>query len=107
MERKEIIDTLKTHYNRALRKHVVKTILKNERETNNPDYRVMNQIFLHVQKELHWKIPDNPKAWDYTPLEIIQEVFPKIESTKWYDLQISSAKKMIDTLEKNKQLKSH
>ena len=45
MEITEIIETLKIHYNRDLRKQVVKTILKNEKETDRPDYQVIDQIF--------------------------------------------------------------
>ena len=50
MEITEIIETLKTHYNRDLRKQVVKTILKNEKETDRPDYQVINQILLYIKK---------------------------------------------------------
>lgn len=105
MERQEIIDTFKSHYTRDLRKQLVKTLLKNEKETKKPDYKMINQMFLFVQKELHWKIPENPSAWDYTPLEIMEDIFPNIESTKWYELQVSTAKKMIDALEKSKEHK--
>ena len=100
MERQEIIDTFKSHYKRDLRKQLVKTLLKNEKEAKKPDYKMINQMFLFVQKELNWKIPENPSAWDYTPLEIMEDIFPHIESTNWYALQVSTAKKMIDALEK-------
>ncbi|WP_424558565.1 hypothetical protein [Sulfurovum sp.] len=100
METTEIVETLKTQYNRDLRKQVVKTIQKNEQETERPNYQIINQIFTYVQKELNWKLPENTEEWDYTPLDIMKEVFPHIESTKWYDTQILTAKKMIDAIKK-------
>jgi len=101
MEKTEIIETLKTHYSRDLRKGVVKTLLKEEKETDKPDYQVINQIFSYVLKELGWSMAENTKEWDNTPLDIIEDVFPQIASTKWYDIQIRTAKKMIDELKKD------
>lgn len=101
MEKTEIIETLKTHYNRDLRKQVVKTLLSDEKETQRPDYQLINQIFSYVQKELGWSMDVNSKEWDYTPLDIMEEVFPKIESTKWYDAQVLTAKEMLETIRKN------
>lgn len=101
MEKTEIIETLKTHYNRDLRKGVVKTLLKSEKETEKPDYQLINQIFSYVLKELGWSMTENTKEWDNTPLDIMQEAFPHIESTKWYDEQILTAKKMIAVLRKD------
>ena len=98
METTEIVETLKTHYNRDLRKQVVKTLQKNEKETDKPNYQVINQIFTYVQKELGWKLPENAENWDYSPLDIMKEVFPNIESTKWYDKQISAAEKTLDAI---------
>ncbi len=101
MDRSKIIETLKTHYNRDLRKQVVKTLLKNEKEIDTPNYQIINQIFSYILKELGWKMTDNIIEWDNTPLDIMQEVFPKIESTKWYEAQVAAAKKMIDTMKKD------
>lgn len=101
MEKTEIIETLKTHYNRDLRKGVVKTLLKSEKGTDKPDYQLINQIFSYVLKELGWSMAENTKEWDNTPLDIMQETFPHIESSKWYDEQILTAKKMIDVLRKD------
>ena len=101
MEKAEIIETLKTQYNRDLRKGVVKTLLKEEKETDKPNYQLINQIFSYVLKELGWSMAENTKEWDNTPLDIMQEAFPKIESTKWYEEQILTAKKMIDVLRKD------
>ena len=96
MQKTEIIQTLKDNYNRDLRKQVVKTILAEENEKNEPDYKIINQIFSYVLKELNWKMADNTKEWDNTPLDIMEEVFPKLESTKWFEEQILTAKKMIE-----------
>ena len=101
MEKTEIIETLKENYNRDLRKQVVKTILKDEKASAKPNYQLMNQIFSYVLKELGWSMAENTKEWDNTPLDIMEDVFPHIESTKWYDEQILTAKKMIDVLRKD------
>lgn len=101
MEKTEIIETLKAHYNRDLRKQVVKTLLSDEKETNRPDYQLINQIFSYVLKELGWKMDADTQELDTTPLEIIQDVFPKIESTKWYDIQVLAAKQMLESIRKN------
>ena len=96
MEKSEIIQTLKDNYNRDLRKQVVKSILTQEKEKDKPDYKIIDEIFAYVLKEFNWKVPDNPKDWDYTPLDIMEEVFPKLESTKWFEVQILTAKKLIE-----------
>ena len=96
MKKTEIIETLKDNYNRELRKQVVKTILASEKESKNPDYKIINQIFSYVLKELNWNIADNTKGWDNTPLDIMEEAFPKLETTKWHEEQILTAKKMIE-----------
>ena len=96
MKKTEIIETLKDTYNRDLRKQVVRTIISNEKESKNPDYKIINQIFSYVLKELGWDLAKNTKNWDNTPLDIMEETFPKIESTKWFEEQILTAKKMIE-----------
>lgn len=96
MEKSEIIETLKNNYNRNLRKQVVKTILADEKENAKPDYEIINQIFTYVLSQLGWKIVDNLIKWDNTLFEIMEETFPKIESTVWFKGQIFTAKKMID-----------
>ena len=96
MEKQEIIETLKENYNRDLRKQVVKTILSSEKESDKPDYRIINQIFSYVLKELNWDLANNTEEWDNTPLDIMEETFPKLESTKWYEEQILTAKKIIE-----------
>jgi len=96
MKKETIIQTLKDNYNRDLRKQVVKTIIANEKQSKAPDYKIINQIFSYVLKELEWKMAENTKEWDNTPLDIMEEAFPKLESTKWFEEQILTAKKMIE-----------
>ena len=96
MKKETIIQTLKDSYPRDLRKQVVKTLLVNEKQSETPDYKIINQIFSYVLKELDWKIAENTKEWDNTPLDIMEEVFPKLESTHWFKEQILTAKKMIE-----------
>ena len=96
MKKTEIIEILKENYNRDLRKQVVKTILSQEKENDKPDYQIINQIFTYVLKELNWSMGKDAKEWDYTPLNIMEEVFPKIESTKWFEEQILAAKKLLE-----------
>ena len=94
--KEEIITTLKENYNRDLRKQVVKSILQSEKdddkESSESSYKVVNQIFAYVISELKWSIPDNSNTWDDTPLQIMSEVFPKIETTKWFTEQQISVK---------------
>jgi hypothetical protein len=97
----KIIQTLKNTYNRNLRKQVVKTILEQEHEQDKADDKIIEQIFLFVLKELDWKVPENPKDWDYTPLHIMEEAFPNIQKTKWFQVQVRTAEKLIE-MEMNK-----
>ncbi len=96
MKKEKIIQTLKENYNRDLRKQVVKTIQQQENEQNEVDYRIINQILSYVLKELNWDMASNTKEWDSTPLDIMEESFPKIEKTKWFQEQILTAKKLIN-----------
>jgi len=84
----KIIDALKEQYTRDLRKQVVKSMLKNEKskdkEAQESSYKIINQIFTYIISELGWKISQSNKSWDDTPLKIISDVFPKIETTKWF-----------------------
>ena len=96
-KKQELIQTLKDTYNRDLRKQVVKTILHEEKENEKANYNIINQIFSYVLKELNWTIAANTKEWDNTPLDIMEETFPKIESTQWFKEQILTAKQMIET----------
>ena len=95
-KKQELTQTLKDTYNSDLRKQVVKTILHEEKENEKPNYNIINQIFSYVLKELNWTIVANTKEWDNTPLYIMKETFPEIESTKWFKEQILTAKQMIE-----------
>lgn len=83
----EIVEKLKEHYPRDLRKQVVKSILKNEKSddklTSESSYQVIDQIFSYIISELNWNI-SNTSNWDDTPLKILSETFPKIETTQWF-----------------------
>ena len=65
----------------------------NDKEALESSYKVINQIFTYIISELGWSISQNTNDWDDTPLKIMSEVFPKIETTKWFkDQQLSVAK---------------
>ncbi len=98
MKKTEIIETLKAHYDRDTRKQLVKSILQNEKQEEETAYKIINQIFSYVLKELNWNMSVNAEAWDNTPLEVMEEVFPKIESTKWYQDQHITTTKEINVL---------
>lgn len=98
MKKTEIIETLKAHYDRDIRKKLVKSILQNEKQEEETAYKIINQIFSYVLKELNWNMSENAKEWDNTPLEIMEEAFPQIESTKWYKEQHITATKEINVL---------
>jgi DNA-binding ferritin-like protein len=91
-ERKEaIIDTVKEHYDRDLRKSLVRA-LRDAEKTEDPEalkrtYTLMNRIFSYVLKELEWTIASSSEEWDDTPLHILESCFPGIEKSKWYSMQ--------------------
>ncbi|MFT7859569.1 MAG: hypothetical protein ABXS93_01395 [Sulfurimonas sp.] len=91
MNPEKIIENLKQEYNRDLRKQIVKSVTEHE---NNKDqaaiqssYNILNQIFSYVLSQLGWNIVQNSKEWDDTPLLVMKETFPKIETTQWYKEQ--------------------
>jgi len=96
MKKETIIKTLKDTYSRDLRKQVVRTILVNEKQSETPDYKIINQIFSYVLRELDWKMAENTKEWNNTPLDIMEEVFPKLSNTIWFTGQILTVKRMIE-----------
>ena len=102
MQKEEIITTLKMQYSRDLRKQLVKTILNNEKDQDNEavkqQYNLMNQIFSYVLKECNWSMSQNSENWDNSPLDIMVEVFPKLETTQWYKEQDIDVKKNIDVV---------
>ncbi|MCF6330443.1 MAG: hypothetical protein L3I99_02695 [Sulfurimonas sp.] len=96
----KIIDVIKKQYTRDLRKQVVKTILKSEKNCDKNEledsYKTINQIFSYVINELSWSISENNDTWDDAPLKILREVFPKLETTKWFKKQQLSVTKSIN-----------
>lgn len=87
----EIIEILKAQYSRDIRKQIVKSILQHEKnhdiEAKDTSYKILNQIFSYVIAQLQWKIPENSNEWDNAPLQIMLEVFPKLETSVWYHKQ--------------------
>lgn len=97
MTHQEIIDAIKAQYNRDLRKQLVKNLIEHEKNNNRegmkPGYQIMNQIFSYVLGELGWKLADNALTWDESPLQILEQAFPHIEETKWFQgLQLNLRK---------------
>lgn len=88
MTNEEIIESIRAQYNRDLRKQLVKRLQEsekmNDRQGIQSGYNIMNQIFSYVLKERGWIIAENANRWDNSPLEILQQAFPNIESTQWY-----------------------
>lgn len=99
MTKEEIIEVLKNNYSRDLRKQMVASILNSEKDSNEEgiksSYKLMNQIFSYVLGELNWNIAQSTNDWDYTPLSVINESFPKIETTKWFQEQQLHVEKSI------------
>ncbi len=96
----EIIDTLKERYTRDIRKQLIKTILKDEKskdkKAKESSYILIKQIFSYVIGEVSWSMSENTNSWDDTPLKIMQEVFPKIETTQWFKEQHISVKNSVN-----------
>jgi len=88
MNKNEIIETLKSQYNRDLRKQLVRSLLDAEKHKDTTQqYKLMNQIFSYVISQLGWTMAANTTSWDNTPLDIMSEVFPKIKTSQWYSEQ--------------------
>ena len=96
MEKQEIIQTLKESYSREIRKKLVKSIQADEEDNDIPNYKVINQIFSYVLSQLGWQMAQSTSQWDKTPLIIMKETFPSIETTKWYKDQLLTAKEDIE-----------
>jgi len=45
---------------------------------------------------LGWTMANSTKEWDTRPLEVMQDVFPKIKKTKWFKEQALLAQNSID-----------
>jgi len=88
MKKNELIETLKSQYNRDLRKQLVRTLLEAEKDkSTDKQYKLMNQIFSYVIAELGWTMGTSTESWDSTPLDVMAEVFPKIKTSQWYTEQ--------------------
>jgi uncharacterized protein (UPF0297 family) len=99
MDKQEIIETLKSQYNRDLRKQIVRSLLDAEKEKDtDKQYKLINQIFSYVLAELGWTMAKNTQNWDSTPLEVMTEVFPKIKTSEWYKEQHITVDENIDVL---------
>lgn len=102
MNQEALIKTLKEHYPRDIRKQLIKTMISNEKsndkEALKQQYNLINQIFSYVLKECNWSMPANSNKLDSKPLLIIAKVFPKLDTTKWYQQQLLIAKQKIDVV---------
>ena len=105
MKKSELIETLKSQYNRDLRKQLVKSILDAEKGEDTSvitkQYKLINQIFSYVLSQLGWTMAENTENWDSTPLDVMSEVFPKIKTSKWYKEQHISVDQNIDVMMDN------
>ena len=106
MTKNEIIDIVKEHYSRDIRKQLVKSLLTLEREdrdlTLEKPYIMINQIFSYVLQESGWKLEKNSATWNAMPLEIMLEAFPQLSSTKWYKAQCIETTREIDVITEKK-----
>jgi hypothetical protein len=100
MNREEIIETLKDTYSREIRKGLVRSILEKEKTENELEiqqqYKLMNQIFSYVLQQSGWKMGENSSNWDASPLKIMQDVFPKLSTSKWYTEQLLNTKQNVE-----------
>jgi len=100
MTKDEITEAIKSHYSRDLRKQLIKTVLRLEKNKDTQEveqqYRLLDQIFSYILKNSGWNMAENLNDWNSTPLQIMTEVFPQIESTQWYQDKNLSASGSID-----------
>ena len=100
MKKEEIVTTLKEHYSRDIRKELIKSILRDEKNMTEQDkatlYQTINQIFSFVLQQSGWKMGSSSTEWDVMPLEVMEEAFPKITTTQWYAEQILLTKQTIE-----------
>ena len=97
MKKQEIINTLRAQYTRDIRKQLVKSLLEAEKNKEiEQTYELMNQIFSYVLAQSGWTMVENTTSWDGSPLEIMADIFPKIETSQWYKEQELQVKQTID-----------
>ncbi|WP_373071040.1 hypothetical protein [Sulfurimonas sp.] len=99
MKNEEIIKTIKDTYSRDIRKQLVKSVIKNEKDNDKEaiesSYKVVDQIFSYVISELGWTFSSDSNSWNDTPLQIMLEVFPNIDKTKWFEEKLLQVKSSI------------
>lgn len=101
MNKQQIVKELKSNYPRDIRKQLIKTIMHNEKNNDkaiDQQYHLLDQIFSYVLKVSDWSIADNLEGWNQSPLRIMTEVFPQLESTQWYREKTLSASGNIDII---------
>jgi DNA-binding ferritin-like protein len=102
VDHEQIVSILKQNYPRDVRKQLVKSVLSNEKADNKAEvqqqYNIINQIFSYVLKECNWSMPSNSNEIDHQPLKIMNEVFPKLDTTKWFNDQLLMTKKSINVV---------
>ena len=98
MDKEKLLEDIRAHYPRDLRKQLIKTILIQEKEKNiaalKESYGLIDQIFSYVLKECDWSMADNSEAWDNT----MDKAFPKLSETKWHKDQLLFAKHAISVV---------
>lgn len=103
MKNEEIIKTIKDSYNRDIRKQLVKSLIKNEKDNDQEaiesSYKVVDQIFSYVISELGWTFSSDSNSWNDVPLQIMLEVFPNIDKTKWFEEKLLQVKSSISLKE--------
>lgn len=89
MTNEKIVENIKVQYNRDLRKQLVKRVANSEKMDDKEEikngYSIMSQIFSYILGQTGWDPADNSKKLDDSPLRILKEAFPNIESTKWFN----------------------
>jgi len=104
MHKDEIVNTLKEHYPREVRKQLVKSMLELEKEEGDlsleQPYQMINQIFSYVLQQTGWKMGENSDVWNDMPLKVMVESFPQLSKTKWYSEQLIQTQKSIDVVGK-------
>lgn len=100
MTHQDIIDSIKSQYNRDLRKQLVKNLKDHEKNNNSEGiksgYQIMNQIFSYILAQLEWNVADNALSWDESPLHILEDTFPHIEETQWFQGMQLNLRKSIE-----------
>jgi hypothetical protein len=102
MTKEQISDFLKSQYPRDVRKQLVRSIIQSEKlgdtDTIKQQTMILNQIFSYVLKECSWDIPQESTSLNQLPLEIMDEAFPKLKDTKWFNDQLLSTRQNIKTM---------